>query len=115
MTHFWKYPGLKHLLYLFAITVFVVACSLKAGEIEKTAAPEKFKGIPVDATVLKPAVVHDRLEVTGTILANQQVSIVSELTRKLVDVNVKEGKKVKKGDLLFRLDDADLQAHLERL
>lgn len=115
MNSFWKYPGLKHLLYLFAITVFVVACSLKAGEIEKPPAPEKFKGIPVDATVLKPAVVYDRLEVTGTILANQQVSIVSELTRKLVDVNVKEGKKVKKGDLLFRLDDADLQAHLERL
>jgi membrane fusion protein (multidrug efflux system) len=62
-----------------------------------------------------PAVLHDQLEVTGTILANQQVKIVSELTRKVVKVNIKEGSKVKQGALLFRLDDADLQAQLERL
>lgn len=101
---------------LFTTTAAVVlGCNLQAGEISKPAPEKKFSGIPVDAVVLKPAVMSDRLEVTGTILANQHVTIVSELTRKVLQVNVKEGSKVRRGDLLFLLDDADLQAQLERL
>lgn len=115
MTHFLRHPELKNLLLFGATAVFVIACSLKAGDLEKPKTPETFKGIPVDAIVLSPAVLRDQLEVTGTILANQQVSIVSELTRKVVRVNVKEGSHVKKGTLLFLLDDADLQAQLEKL
>lgn len=115
MTRLLKHPEFKNLLLFAAIAVFVIACSLKAGDIEAPAPASAFTGIPVDATVLKPAVLTDQLEVTGTILANQQVNIVSELTRKVVKVNVKEGSHVKRGTLLFLLDDADLQAQLERL
>jgi len=42
------------------------------------------------------------------------VDIVSELTRKIVRVNIKEGNFVTAGTLLFQLDDADLQAQLEK-
>ena len=115
MSQLLKHPDLKNILLFASTTIFVIACSLKAGELEKPAIHKPFSGIPVDATVLKPAVVNDQLEVTGTILANQQVKIVSELTRKVVKVNVKEGSHVKEGTLLFLLDDADLQAQLERL
>lgn len=115
MTHLLKHPELKNLLLFVAISVFIAACALKAGEIEKAAPAKKSAGIPVDVMVVTPAVMHDHLEVTGTILANQQVSIVSELTRKVVKVNVREGTQVRRGTLLFLLDDADLQAQLERL
>lgn len=115
MTQLLKHPELKNLLLFAAIAIFIVACSLKAGEMEKKSAPKAFSGIPVDAMVISPEVLHDQLEVTGTILANQQVNIVSELTRKVVKVNVREGTQVRKGALLFLLDDADLQAQLERL
>lgn len=115
MTHLLKHPDLKNLLLFAAVAVFIIACSLKAGDIEKPAPAKSFSGIPVDATVLKAGVINDHLEVTGTILANQQVNIVSELTRKVVKVNVREGSHVKKGTLLFLLDDADLQAQHERL
>jgi hypothetical protein len=47
MIHFLKHPEFKNLLYFLAISIFIVACSLKAGEIEKPApAKEEFKGIP---------------------------------------------------------------------
>src|SRR5688500_3937882 len=115
MTQLLKHPELKNLLLFVSIAVFIAACSLKAEKIENPVPAETFSGIPVDATVLKPAVLHDELEVAGTILANQQVNIVSELTRKVVKVNVKEGSHVRKGTLLFLLDDDDLQAQLERL
>jgi membrane fusion protein (multidrug efflux system) len=71
--------------------------------------------IPVDGMVVKPASLSEELEVTGSLVANQQVDVVSELTRKLVRVNVKEGSYVRTGDLLFQLDDQDLQAQLEKL
>jgi len=71
-------------------------------------------GIPVDGLIVQPGIIRDELEVTGTLVANQQVNIVSELTRRVVHVNVKEGTKVKQGTLLFQLDDADLQAQRQR-
>jgi membrane fusion protein (multidrug efflux system) len=70
---------------------------------------------PVDGVIIKPGILKEELEVTGTLIANQQVEIVSELTRKLIHVNVKEGSFVRSGNLLFRLDDSDLQAQLEKL
>jgi membrane fusion protein (multidrug efflux system) len=95
---------------------FIAACTSKADDLKgetKTAAVVP-SGVPVDAVIVQPGIVRDELEVTGTIVANQQVDIASELTRKVVRVNVKEGSKVKRGTLLFQLDDADLQAQLER-
>lgn len=115
MTRLLYHPELKNLLLFASTAIFILACSLKAGDIEKPAPAKTFEGIPVDATILRPAVLQEQLEVTGSILANQQVNIVSELTRKVVKVNVREGTHVRKGTLLFLLDDADLQAQLERL
>lgn len=70
---------------------------------------------PVDGMVIRPASLTEELEVTGSLVANQQVDIASELTRKIVRVNVKEGSYVRTGELLFQLDDQDLQAQLEKL
>ena len=115
MTQKVKHRLFKNLLLFAATFAILAACTLKAGEIEKTASTPVPSGIPVDGTVVTPQVLKDQLEVTGTILANQQVHIVSELTRKVVGVHVKEGSKVKRGALLFQLDDDDLQAQLMRL
>jgi membrane fusion protein (multidrug efflux system) len=99
--------------YLVVATI-VAACTIQAENLPETK-PAAVPGIPVDAAVIRPGELSDNLEVTGSILANQQVDIVSELTRKVVNVLVKEGSTVRKGTLLFKLDDADLLAQLERL
>jgi membrane fusion protein (multidrug efflux system) len=46
----------------------------------------------------------------GTLVANESVNIVPELSRRLVRVHVDEGAQVEAGKLLFELDDADLRA-----
>lgn len=118
MNSLFKHPLFRNLQYLAGFTVLaavVAACAIKAEELPATAEASAVPGIPVDVTVIHPSELQDRLEVTGTVLANQEVDIVSELTRKVVKVNVKEGSKVKKGTLLFLLDQADLLAQLERL
>jgi membrane fusion protein, multidrug efflux system len=99
------------------LSVIVIAgCAAKANDNkEASATPVAAKATPVDGIVIQSASLKEELEITGTIAANQQVDIVSELTRKIIRVNVKEGTNVKQGQLLFEMDNADLQAQLDRL
>lgn len=103
-----------HLLLLSSLFVVILqACASKANEKEAPAAAPA--GVPADGHIVKPSSFSDDLQITGSLVANQEVSIVSELPRKVVQVHVKEGNVVGAGTLLFQLDDADLQAQLERL
>ena len=114
-----KHPLVKVIPYVlgFWLLAFLIeACVSKADDLSNKTVSSKPEIVytPVDGVIVQPAEVSEEFEVTGTLVANQQVDIVSELTRKVVRVNVKEGSKVKEGTLLFQLDDADLQAQLER-
>ncbi len=51
---------------------------------------------------------------TGTILANEEVELRSEVSGKIIKILFKEGSFVNKGDLLIKINDADLQAQLRR-
>jgi len=105
------------LLFFISIAVLVAACISKADSLKEPGVKAEAAaiGTPVDGVVVQPGTVREELEVTGTLIANQQVDIVSELTRRIIKVHVKEGSKVRAGTLLFQLDDADLQAQLNRL
>jgi membrane fusion protein (multidrug efflux system) len=111
-----NFRPLGQIINVILIAIIIAGCTTQAGPLGKdnNPAPKPNPGIPVDALVIQPGKIKDQLEVTGTLIANQRVDIVSELTRRLVHVNIKEGSRVTKGTLLFRLDDADLQAQLER-
>jgi membrane fusion protein (multidrug efflux system) len=111
------FVNVRNVLSFLAIAVVVASCVTRADDLSSAKEPSAPApiGTPVDAVVLKPAEIRESLDVTGTLVANQRVDIVSELTRKIVSVRVKEGSTVKRGQLLFVLDDADLQAQLERL
>ena len=120
MNSAFKHPLVKSFAYVlgFWILAFVIeSCISKADDLSKKDAPSKPAIVytPVDGVVVQPGKVTEEIEVTGTLVANQAVEIVSEVTRKIIRVNVNEGAKVRKGTLLFQLDDADLQAQLERL
>ena len=71
--------------------------------------------IPVDAYTVTAATIDDELQTTGTIAANQEVDLVSEVARKVTGIYAREGSYVREGTLLFKLDDADLQARRAKL
>lgn len=113
-----RLPSASWYLLLLAIPIalFIQACASQANEPAKavsTAAATA--GIPTDGHIVQPSAFSEALEITGTLAANQEVNIASELPRKIVRVHVKEGMNVRAGALLFQLDDADLQAQLQRL
>jgi membrane fusion protein (multidrug efflux system) len=108
-------PFMAFVPYLFMLAV-IAGCYAQGKEKDKSSAgAPAAQAIPVDGNIVKPAVLKEELEITGSLAANQQVDIVSELTRKIVRVNVKEGAYVQSGQLLFELDNADLFAQLEKL
>ena len=51
----------------------------------------------------------------GTIRAVHEASVASKLLARVLDVKVKAGQVVQKGDLLVQLDDADLQARVKQM
>lgn len=122
LSRLFRHKYAEKILFFVAIVALVAACISKAGSLDDEdatdaakSAPAAVAATPVDGVVVQPGVVREQLEVTGTLIANQQVDIVSELTRRIVKVHVKEGSRVRAGTPLFQLDDADLQAQLQRL
>ena len=70
--------------------------------------------LPVTGTIAKPSYLTNGIRSAGSLLANEEVDIVSKVSGKVTAVYFKEGSKVKKGDLLVKIYDEDLQAQLRR-
>ena len=70
--------------------------------------------LPVSATIAKPSYLTSGIRSAGTLLANEEVDIVSKVSGKVTGVFFKEGSVVKKGALLVKIYDEDLQAQLQR-
>ncbi|MCW8814004.1 MAG: biotin/lipoyl-binding protein, partial [Chlorobium sp.] len=69
---------------------------------------------PVTAHIVSYEKLSNNVYTTGSILANEEVEIRSEVSGKIVKILFNEGGYVKKGDLLVKIYDADLQAQLRK-
>jgi membrane fusion protein (multidrug efflux system) len=72
------------------------------------------QAMPVRTLIVQPQKLSDKVATVGTILPNEEVEIRSEGTGKIERIFFKEGGKVKKGELLLKINDAELQAQLLR-
>lgn len=81
---------------------------------EGRGAPGGGRSLPVSAYIASYLTADDGLLVPGTLVANDRVELASELSGRVVEINFKEGQSVKKGDVLVRLNDDELQAQLIR-
>lgn len=70
--------------------------------------------VPVHISIIKPQKLDNKVLTTGTILANEEVNLKSETSGKVVKILFREGSRVKKGDLLVKINDSELQAELLR-
>lgn len=59
------------------------------------------------------ATVASVLDASGYVVARRQATVAAEVTGRLIEVNVEEGRRVSEGDVLARLDDATEQAQLD--
>lgn len=73
---------------------------------------QKVEPLVAEVYSVKSVPFAQTLSTVGTLRANESVTLVSELSRRLVKIHVAEGSEVAAGELLFKLDDADLVAEL---
>jgi membrane fusion protein (multidrug efflux system) len=65
--------------------------------------------------VIVPTQMHELIKTTGTLLPDEEVDLAFETSGKVVGIYFEEGKQVKKGDLLAKINDRPLQAQLLKL
>ncbi|MFC4817820.1 efflux RND transporter periplasmic adaptor subunit [Flavobacterium sp. GCM10023249] len=71
--------------------------------------PSKVSGI-----VLKPQIFSDNLSLSGSIEANEQIEVRSEVSGVVESINFQEGSYVSKGQQLFKINDLELRAQLSQ-
>jgi len=76
--------------------------------------PKGGGGITAKLYVLEPNSLSSGINAVGTLLSNEEVDLSSEAAGKVVGIYFEEGKPVSKGQLLLKVDDAELQDQLRR-
>ena len=70
--------------------------------------------LSVETVSLTPRTLQERMSTTGTILANEEVEIVSEITGKIAEILFREGGRAAADDVLVKIDDTQLRAERDR-
>jgi len=70
--------------------------------------------LAVSTYAVRPSRFSEVISATGTLRADEGVELQAETSGKVSAINFREGSRVKKGELLLKLNDAPLQASLSR-
>ena len=109
--------GIFHKNVLLLLPVFLILI-LTGCNGSKNRLPQRQSGmagsrVPVDAIVIQPQLLENKIITTGTLLANEEVQLKPEISGRVTDVFFTEGSKVKKGDVLVKINDRELKAELD--
>ncbi|MFM2207033.1 MAG: hypothetical protein RL213_1008 [Bacteroidota bacterium] len=100
----------KPVMRLFSSLLLIavlLACSGK-----KNTGPPPAQPVSVDVIVASETDIREELEANGTVLSAEMVELHVESGGRLTVLDMKDGAFVKKGTLLAKVNDADLQARL---
>ncbi len=103
------------LLFIALSAFFVINSFVKHNDRDSNKSHKGKANQKVDAIIVNPALLINEITVTGTLVAKDEVILQNEVGGRIVQLNLPEGKKVKKGTLLVKLFDDDLQANLKKL
>lgn len=70
--------------------------------------------LQVNAIILKPEKLDNKLVFTGSVLPNESLELRVETSGKISRIHFEEGKTVKKGQLLVEINDDELEAQLQK-
>jgi membrane fusion protein, multidrug efflux system len=107
-----KYQSKLPLIPIIIILLFSAwGCGKK-----KNKEPEKKTDPPaiVDVIIAQNQSISSTIEANGSIIANEFVELHPEVSGRVVYLNIPEGRSVAKGTILARINDADLQAQLNK-
>jgi membrane fusion protein, multidrug efflux system len=76
---------------------------------------EKGKVMPVDIFVAKLSNNAQQAQASGTLVPNEEVELKSEMAGRIIKLNISEGSEVVKGQLIAKINDADILARMKKL
>jgi membrane fusion protein (multidrug efflux system) len=99
------------------LSLTLISCKEKKAKTPagSSAAPRGNTIIEAQGFIVKERSLSEGIEVPGSLLPFEETVIRSEISGRLVQLNIPEGSSVKKGFLLAKLFDGDLQAQLRKL
>ncbi len=99
-------------LWCCLILLLVAACGHKE---EPSSSKEKGRTVKVSLHTLSPAKVHLFRELPGTVEARVRARLSSKVSGFVREVRVEEGDRVRKGELLVRIEDREIQERVKAL
>lgn len=106
-----RFAYLKFFLGIIPVSL-VLSCSDSGKKKNSNNAPAPVQALPVDAHIATEQKGGQWETAIGSLLANRSVTVMSEVPKKIVGVFFKDGTVVRKGQILYQLDDADIQARI---
>ena len=98
-------------IFLSLILIAGVSCS---GNKKKKEGKENPSISFIEGYVITPSVVDETIGISGTLRPFEETVLMPEMPGRVVMVNLPEGQLVKKGTLLLKIFDGDLQAQLKK-
>lgn len=104
-------------LSLISSVILLIGCGQKENKPATTSPdkPKQSKAIGVDGIIAKEEASTTTISTTGSIIANEEVEIKSEVAGKIRKIYFREGGTVSKGQLLVKLNDDDLVAQMKKM
>ena len=103
-------------MFAFFVALTLLGCKgEKKNESMGGGQGKKNGPLTVDYYVIDRSSISSNIEVPGSLLPNEETEIRSEISGRIVQLELSEGAFVKKGQLLVKLFDGDLQAQLRKL
>jgi len=101
-------------LVLIIAVIVLPKIDFTSGEDKPTQQNAGMRQIAVNGEIIKTKPLQNKIFSNGTLISNEEVELRSEISGKITQILFQEGRSVKKGDLLIKINDAELQANLRK-
>src|SRR5690606_4576406 len=95
---------IKHIVYalmILGLSALIIYRIVQNKELGNTGSISMDQSIRDSGMILQPQEFRDNLSLSGSLEANEQVDIRSEVSGIVESINFEEGQKVNKGQILF--------------
>lgn len=108
---------LKHIIYALIILGLgtLIVYRISENSEQNNPSEQKKSAATVYGKVLQPQEFADNLSLSGTLEANEQIEVRSEVSGVVEQINFEEGSMVTKGQALIKVNDIELRAQLKQV
>jgi membrane fusion protein (multidrug efflux system) len=72
-------------------------------------------GVPVNVFVVGRESIENQIFASGTVIPNEEVNLMAEISGRLIKLDIQEGAYVQKGQLIAKINDRELRAQLQKI